>query len=66
MRLKLSNPLRKVADWDVRLQLAVLGVMFVVGLSLVFFEDCGETDSAASNNDAVGRLSAVSVDHLDR
>ena len=61
MRLKLPNALRKIADWDMRLQLAVLGVMFVVGLSLVFFEDCGETDSAVANDEAIGRLSTITA-----
>jgi hypothetical protein len=47
MKLRLPNTLRKIADWDLRLQLVAIAAIFLGGLLLILFEECavGRGDS---------------------
>ncbi len=50
MRLRLPKTLRKIADWDMRIQLAAIALIFVAGLVVVLMEDCGGTSSAMESS----------------
>jgi hypothetical protein len=55
MRLRLPSVLRRIADWDMRLQLVAIAAILIAGLLLIVFEHCGSTnDVAASSRKIVG------------
>jgi hypothetical protein len=49
MRLRLPSRLRKIADWDMRLQLVAIAAIFVAGLVLIVFEHCANANDVASS-----------------
>jgi hypothetical protein len=50
MRLRLPNTLRKLADWDMRLELIAIALIFVAGLVVFLMEDCGGTRNAIESS----------------
>jgi hypothetical protein len=53
MRLRLARNLRKIADWDMRLQLLAIVAIFVTGLLLIVFERCASANDGASGSGAI-------------
>lgn len=47
MRLRLPRTLRKIADWDMRLEILAIVAIFLGGLALIVFEHCTTTSDAA-------------------
>lgn len=62
MRLRLPSTLRKIADWDLRLQLVAIAAIFLGGLLLILFEDCAVgRDAGADSQEMRVRQEDVSV-----
>jgi len=53
MRLRLPSVLRKIADWDMRLQLVAIAAIFVAGVMLIIFEHCTSTDDVAARSRSI-------------
>jgi hypothetical protein len=65
MRLRLPRALRKIADWDLRLEILAIVAIFLGGLALIVVERCTTRADAAAGPPRISGSSTEALADVD-